>query len=185
LSPLAEAFAAQKTFSCSLSPPTSPSRCSDDVPRGIVDDERGILTAIAAQDMTQKVQVIACPENSRACPFLKSPTVTISGHVLPRQLAGHKSTEECRPPPRCVFPYRGVYGGILGMTRGSRSEPSAVFNAQRRLPIKPSGAGGDASLTLVSRERYCGNWRHLRLRDTPSLAFGIQRRRIDARAQVL
>src|SRR6266849_8830293 len=99
----------------------------------------------------------------------------------------HKSTEECTATTQLVFPYRGVYVRHLGHDQAvAEANQVLFFNATEGYRISHPVRGGDASLSLVISEPLL---RELApstfLRDSATLAFRHQRRRIDARAQVL
>ena len=156
------------------------------LPRGIVDVERGIFDlASMDQNMAQKNESNRVPEITVRS-LLKSPTVTIRDTYC-QGSCRHKSTEECTATTQLVFPYRGVYVRHLGHDQAvAEANQVLFFNATEGYRISHPVRGGDASLTLVISEPLL---RELAppafLRDTPSLAFRQQRRRIDARAQVL
>jgi AraC family transcriptional regulator len=119
-------------------------------------------------------------------PLLKSPTVTIRATYC-QGSCRHKSTEECTATTQLVFPYRGVYVRHLGHDQAvAEANQVLFFNATEVYRISHPVQGGDASLTLVISEPLL---RELApptfLRDSPSFAFRQQRRRIDARVQVL
>src|SRR5438105_6460282 len=156
------------------------------LPCGIVDVERGIFgSGTDGPDMAQKNESKRVPEIAVRS-LLKSPTVTIrdthcQGNCRP------KSIEECTATTQLVFPYRGVYVRHLGSDQAvAEANQVLFFNASERYRISHAVQGGDASLTLVVSEAVL---RELAprtfLRDSPTLAFRQQRRRIDARAQVL
>jgi len=118
--------------------------------------------------------------------LLKSPTVTIRDTYC-QGSCRHKSTEECTATTQMVFPYRGVYIRHLGPDQAvAEANQVLFFNASEGYRISHPVDGGDASLTLVISEPLL---RELAprtfLRDSATLAFRQQRRRIDARAQVL
>jgi len=137
------------------------------------------------QNMAQKNESNRVPEIAVRS-LLKSPTVTIRDTYC-QGSCRHKSTEECTATTQLVFPYRGVYVRHLGHDQAvAEANQVLFFNATEGYQISHPVRGGDASLTLVVSEPLL---RELAppafLRDTPSLAFRHQRRRIDARAQVL
>jgi AraC-like DNA-binding protein len=118
--------------------------------------------------------------------LLKSPTVTIRDTYCQGNCR-HKSIEECTATTQLVFPYRGVYVRHLGHDQAvAEANQVLFFNATEGYRISHPVQGGDASLTLVISEPLL---RELApstfLRDSATLAFRQQRRRIDARAQVL
>jgi AraC family transcriptional regulator len=118
--------------------------------------------------------------------LLKSPTVTIRDTYCQGNCR-HKSIEECTATTQLVFPYRGVYVRHLGHDQAvAEANQVLFFNATEGYRISHPVRGGDASLSLVISEPLL---RELApstfLRDSATLAFRHQRRRIDARAQVL
>ncbi len=118
--------------------------------------------------------------------LLKSPTVTIRDTYC-QGTCRHKSTEECTATTQLVFPYRGVYVRHVGQDQAvAEANQVLFFNATEGYRISHPVEGGDACLTLVINESLL---RELAprafLRDSATLAFQQQRRRIDARAQVL
>ena len=118
--------------------------------------------------------------------LLKSPAVTIRDTYC-QGSCGHKSTEECTATTQLVFPYRGVYVRHVGQEQAvAEANQVLFFNASEVYQISHPVQGGDASLTLVIGEALLRELtpRSL-LRESSTLAFRQQRRRIDARAQVL
>ncbi|HEX8764923.1 MAG TPA: AraC family transcriptional regulator [Candidatus Acidoferrum sp.] len=118
--------------------------------------------------------------------LLKSPTVTIRDTYC-QGTCRHKSAEECTATTQLVFPYRGVYVRHVGPDQAvAEANQVLFFNATEAYRISHPVEGGDASLTLVVNEPLL---RELAprafLRDTATVAFHQQLRRIDARAQVL
>jgi AraC family transcriptional regulator len=118
--------------------------------------------------------------------LLKSPTITIRDTYCQGNCR-HKSIEECTATTQLVFPYRGVYVRHLGHDQAvAEANQVLFFNATEGYRISHPVRGGDASLSLVISEPLL---RELApstfLRDSATLAFRHQRRRIDARAQVL
>jgi AraC family transcriptional regulator len=118
--------------------------------------------------------------------LLKSPAVTIRDTYC-QGSCGHKSTEECTATTQLVFPYRGVYVRHVGQEEAvAEANQVLFFNASEGYRISHPVQGGDASLTLVVSEPLL---RELTprafLRGGARLAFRQQRRRIDARAQML
>jgi AraC family transcriptional regulator len=118
--------------------------------------------------------------------LLKSRTVTIRDTYC-QGSCRLKSTEECTATTQLVFPYRGVYVRHLGPDQAvAEANQVLFFNASEGYRISHPVQGGDASLTLVISELVL---RELAprtfLRDSPTIAFRQQRRRIDERAQVL
>src|SRR5260370_26728935 len=118
--------------------------------------------------------------------LLKSRTVTIRDTYC-QGSCRHKSTEECTATSQLVFPYRGVYVRHLGHDQAvAEANQVLFFNGTEGYRITHPVQGGDASLTLVISEPVL---RELApptfLRDSATLAFRHQRRRIDTRAQAL
>jgi len=118
--------------------------------------------------------------------LLKSPTATIRD-VYCQGSCRHQSAEECATATELVFPYRGVYVRHLGHDQAvAEANQVLFFNATEGYRVSHPVPGGDASLTLVISEPQL---RELAprtfLRHGTTLAFRQQRRRIDARAQVL
>src|ERR1700736_6127971 len=118
--------------------------------------------------------------------LLKSPTVTIRD-VYCQGSCRHQSAEECATATELVFPYRGVYVRHVGQDQAvAEANQVLFFNATEGYRISHPVAGGDACLTLVINEPLLRELAPLGfLRDSATLAFQQQRRRIDARAQVL
>src|SRR5229473_6100438 len=118
--------------------------------------------------------------------LLKSPTVTIRDTYC-QGSCRDRSAEECTTTTQLVFPYRGVYVRHVGHDQAvAEANQVLFFNATEGYRISHPVEGGDACLTLVINESLL---RELAprafLRDSATLAFQQQRRRIDARAQVL
>ena len=118
--------------------------------------------------------------------LLKTPTVTIT-ETYCQGSCRHQSAEECTATTQLVFPYRGVYVRHVGNDQAvAEANQVLFFNATEGYRVSHPVPGGDASLTLVINETLL---RELAprafLRDSAKLAFRHQRRRIDARAQVL
>lgn len=135
--------------------------------------------------MTQKNENKRVPEIAVRC-LLKSPTVTIRDMHC-QGSCRHQSTEECTTTTQMVFPYRGVYVRHVASDQAvAEANQALFFNANEGYRISHPVPGGDASLTLLIGEPVL---RELAprsfLRDSATLAFRQQRRRIDARAQVL
>jgi len=86
-----------------------------------------------------------------------------------------------------VFPYRGVYVRHVGQDQAvAEANQVLFFNATESYRISHPVEGGDACLTLVISEPLLQELApRAFLRDSATLAFQQQRRRIDARAQVL
>jgi AraC family transcriptional regulator len=118
--------------------------------------------------------------------LLKSPTVTIRDTHC-QGTCRDKSTEECTATTQLVFPYRGVYVRHVGQDQAvAEANQVLFFNATEGYRISHPVAGGDACLTLVINEPLLRELAPLGfLRDRATFAFQQQRRRIDARAQVL
>jgi len=118
--------------------------------------------------------------------LLKTPTVTIT-ETYCQGSCRHQSAEECTATTQLVFPYRGVYVRHVGNDQAvAEANQVLFFNATEAYRVSHPVSGGDASLTLVINETLL---RELAprafLRESAKLAFRHQRRRIDARAQVL
>ena len=95
--------------------------------------------------------------------------------------------EECRDATQLVFPYRGVYVRHLGQDQAVADANQVLFfNANEGYRVSHPVAGGDACLILRLSEPVL---RELSPRDIlrhgHTLAFRLQRLRIDPRAQVL
>jgi AraC family transcriptional regulator len=143
------------------------------------------LTLMAAEFSPKKIESKRVPEIAVRS-LLKSPTVTIRDTYC-QGSCRHQSTEECTATTQLVFPYRGVYVRHLGSDQAvAEANQVLFFNASEGYRISHPVQGGDASLTLIISEPVL---RELApptfLRDSPTLAFRQQRRRIDERAQVL
>ena len=140
---------------------------------------------MAAEFSPKKIESKRVPEIAVRS-LLKSPTVAIRDTYC-QGSCRHQSTEECTATTQLVFPYRGVYIRHLGSDQAvAEANQVLFFNASEGYRISHPVQGGDASLTLIISEPVL---RELApptfLRDSPTLAFQQQRRRIDARAQVL
>ncbi|SRR5216683_5633225 len=118
--------------------------------------------------------------------LLKSCTVTIRDTYC-QGSCRQKSTEECTASTQLVFPYRGVYLRHLVHDQAvAEANQVLFFNATESYRISHPVQGGDASLTLVISEPLLREMApRTFLCDSATLAFRQQRRRIDARAQVL
>ena len=108
--------------------------------------------------------------------------------VVCRGECRHKSPEECANGVHLVFPYRGVFVRHLG-TDDAVAEANQVlfFNRGEGYRISHPIDGGDASLSLEIAEsllRELVPAEHV-MESGGALAFRVQRRRIDARAQAL
>jgi len=137
------------------------------------------------QNMAQKNESNRVPEITVRS-LLKSRTVTIRDTHC-QGSCRHQSAEECTATTQLIFPYRGVYVRHLGHDQAvAEANQVLFFNATEGYRISHPVRGGDASLTLVISETLL---RELApsafLRDSATLAFRQQRRRIDTRAQVL
>ncbi len=111
--------------------------------------------------------------------LLNSPTVTVRD-VYCRGSCRHQSAEEFASATELVFPYRGVYMRHLGQDQAvAEANQVLFFNATEGYRISHPVPGGDASLSLAILAPPAF------LRDSATLAFHRQRRRIDARAQSL
>jgi AraC family transcriptional regulator len=118
--------------------------------------------------------------------LLKTPTVAIT-ETYCQGSCRHQSVEECTATTQLVFPYRGVYVRHVGNDQAvAEANQVLFFNATEGYRVSHPVPGGDASLTLVIGESQL---RELAprtfLHHGTTLAFRQQRRRIDARAQVL
>jgi AraC family transcriptional regulator len=118
--------------------------------------------------------------------LLKTSTVTVRD-VCCKGSIPHLSAEEYTTTTQLVFPYRGVYIRHLGDDQAvAEANQVLFFNANEGYRVSHPVSGGDASLTLIISE---SELRELAprplLRDGAAPAFGLQRLRIDARAQVL
>ncbi len=118
--------------------------------------------------------------------LLKTPTVAIT-ETYCQGSCRHQSVEECTATTQLVFPYRGVYVRHVGSDQAvAEANQVLFFNATEGYRVSHPVPGGDASLTLVISDPQL---RELAprtfLRHGTTLAFRQQRRRIDARAQVL
>jgi AraC family transcriptional regulator len=143
------------------------------------------LTLMAAEFSPKNFESKRAPEIAVRS-LLKSPTVAIRDTYC-QGSCRHQSTEECTATTQLVFPYRGVYVRHLGSEQAvAEANQVLFFNATEGYRISHPVQGGDASLTLVISEPVLRELApHTFLRDSPTLAFRQQRRRIDARAQVL
>jgi AraC family transcriptional regulator len=118
--------------------------------------------------------------------LLKTPTIAIT-ETYCQGSCRHQSVEESTATTQLVFPYRGVYVRHVGSDQAvAEANQVLFFNATEGYRVSHPVPGGDASLTLVISEPQL---RELAprtfLRHGTTLAFRQQRRRIDARAQVL
>jgi AraC-like DNA-binding protein len=118
--------------------------------------------------------------------LLKSPSVTIRDTHC-QGTCRHNSPEEYTVTTQLVFPYRGVYVRHVGQDQAvAEANQVLFFNATESYRISHPVEGGDACLTLVINEPLLQELApRAFLRDSATLAFQQQRRRIDARAQVL
>jgi AraC family transcriptional regulator len=118
--------------------------------------------------------------------LLNSPTVTVRD-VYCRGSCRHQSAEEFASATELVFPYRGVYMRHLGQDQAvAEANQVLFFNATEGYRISHPVPGGDASLSLAISEPLLHELAPPAfLRDSATLAFHRQRRRIDARAQSL
>src|SRR5260370_37987189 len=118
--------------------------------------------------------------------LLKTPTVTIRD-VPCQGCWREQSNEECATVPELVFPYRGVYVRHLGQNQAvAEANQVLFFNAAEGYRVSHPVPGGDASLSLAISEPLLHELAPPAfLRDSATLAFHRQRRRIDARAQSL
>lgn len=118
--------------------------------------------------------------------LLKSRTVTIRDTHC-QGSCRHQSAEECTATTQLVFPYRGVYVRHLGDDQAvAEANQVLFFNATEGYRISHPVRGGDASLTLVISEPLLRELApSVFLRDSATLAFRQQRRRIDTRARLV
>jgi AraC family transcriptional regulator len=118
--------------------------------------------------------------------LLKTPTVAIT-ETYCQGSCRHQSLEECTATTQLVFPYRGVYVRHVGSDQAvAEANQVLFFNATEGYRVSHPVPGGDASLTLVISEPQLRELASRAfLRHGTALAFRQQRRRIDARAQVL
>ncbi|HEV2298256.1 MAG TPA: AraC family transcriptional regulator [Candidatus Acidoferrales bacterium] len=135
--------------------------------------------------MAQKNGNKRVPEIAVRC-LLESPTVTIRDMYC-QGSCRQQSTEEWTTTTQLVFPYRGVYVRHVASDQAvAEANQALFFNANEGYRISHPVPGGDASLTLVISESVL---RELAprtfVRDSATLTFRQQRRRIDARTQVL
>jgi AraC family transcriptional regulator len=118
--------------------------------------------------------------------LLQTPTVSVAD-VCCAGTCKHQSPEECATATSLVFPYRGVYARHLGRDQAiAEANQVLFFNSAEGYRVSHPVAGGDSCLSLNINEEVL---RELApkalLRDGPTLAFRLQRLRIDPRAQVL
>ena len=118
--------------------------------------------------------------------LLSTPTVAIRD-VTCRGSHRDQSAEEFTHSTHLVFPYRGVYVRHVGRDAAvAEANQVLFFNRGEGYRVSHPLVGGDASLDVLVDEHVL---RELvpasRLVDGPSLAFRIQRLRIDQRAQAL
>jgi AraC family transcriptional regulator len=118
--------------------------------------------------------------------LLQTPTLSVAD-VCCAGTCKHQSPEECATSTFLVFPYRGVYARHLGREQAiAEANQVLFFNSAEGYRVSHPVAGGDSCLSLNINEEVL---RELApkalLRDGPSLAFRLQRLRIDPRAQVL
>lgn len=118
--------------------------------------------------------------------LLTTPTVSIRDVSCQGSCKQH-SEEECASTVHLVFPYRGVFVRHLGSDEAvAEANQVLFFNADEGYRVSHPITGGDASLDLVIGEEQL---RELAprtfLHDGSSLAFRLQRLRIDPRAQAL
>ncbi len=118
--------------------------------------------------------------------LLNSPVVSIRDTECQGRCRG-QSAEECTNTTQLVFPYRGVYVRHLGRGQAvAEANQVLFFNADEGYKISHPVRGGDGCLTLAIHEPLLRELAPVSfLRDGSTLAFREQRRRIDARAQVL
>jgi AraC-like DNA-binding protein len=118
--------------------------------------------------------------------LLNTPTATIRD-VVCRGECRHQSAEECSQATHLVFPYRGVYVRHLGRNDAvAEANQVLFFNEAESYRISHPVNGGDACLSLeigapVLHELAPKE----QVREGGTLAFRLQRLRIDPRAQAL
>ncbi len=99
----------------------------------------------------------------------------------------HKSAAECVASTRIVFPYRGVYmRHVAGEDVVADANQVLFFNAGEEYRVSHPQAGGDACLSISLAEPLLHELtpQHMR-KSSADPAFRGQRKRIDARTQVL
>lgn len=118
--------------------------------------------------------------------LLNSAAVTIRDTCCQGTCRG-KSNEECSATTQMVFPYRGVYVRHVGSDQAvAEANQVLFFNATEGYRVSHPVRGGDACLSLLVDESLLRELAPAEfLRNGTTLAFRWQRRRIDARAQVL
>jgi AraC-like DNA-binding protein len=99
----------------------------------------------------------------------------------------HKSAEECAGAVHLVFPYRGAYVRHLGSNDAvAEANQLLFFNPGEGYRVSHPIRGGDASLDVKVEESLLRELTPRALvRDGASLAFRMQRLRIDPAAQAL
>lgn len=99
----------------------------------------------------------------------------------------HRGAQECARATHLVFPYRGVYVRHLGSEQAvAEANQVLFFNAAESYCVSHPVDGGDSSLVLALEESWLRELAPPALvRAGGALAFRMQRRRIDARAQAL
>lgn len=118
--------------------------------------------------------------------LLKTPSVVVRD-VWCQGLCRHQSAEEFSTALHMVFPYRGVYVRHLGSDDAvAEANQVLFFNPGEGYRVSHPISGGDSSLSVDVSEPILRELAPPELiRDGPRLAFREQRRRLDARAQVL
>ncbi|HEV8040963.1 MAG TPA: AraC family transcriptional regulator [Bryobacteraceae bacterium] len=118
--------------------------------------------------------------------LLKSSTVTIRD-VYCLGSCRHRSAEESSSATEIVFPYRGVYVRHLGNEQAvAEANQVLFFNVNECYKVSHPVSGGDASLSLRISEAQLGELAPRNfLSGYGTVAFRLQRLRIDAQSQIL
>jgi len=118
--------------------------------------------------------------------LLKTQTIKVED-VYCHGSCRHLSAEEYACDTHLVFPYRGVYVRHLGNDQAvAEANQVLFFNASEGYRVSHPVPGGDASLTLaISAVLLNEIAPRSFLRDDTTIAFRLQRLRIDARTQAL
>jgi AraC-like DNA-binding protein len=118
--------------------------------------------------------------------LLKTSTVTIRD-VYCQGTCRQQSAEEYATSTELVFPYRGVYVRHLGHDQAvAEANQVLFFNASEGYRVSHPVPGGDSSLSLAISESLLHELApRAFLCDGMTLAFRLQRLRIDARTQAL
>ena len=117
-------------------------------------------------------------------PLLQTATLTVRDFVCD---GGCASEAECAHATSLAFPYRGVYVRHVGRQEAvAEANQVVAFNADEEYRITHPVAGGDACLSLALDQDLLAELAPRdQLRGGARLAFHLQRRRIDPRAQAL